>query len=122
MNGYLWRVLFVNPTDLMLVDRTGTRCVATTDPISQTIYLSNELYGSFLTRVLIHELGHCAMCSYNLLPYIHKLVRPAYWIQAEEWLCNFITDYGLTILRTAEELTGQDALNYLVDGIDALMA
>lgn len=97
----------------MLVDRTGTRTVATTDPKTKCVYLSSTLQGDFLTQVLIHELGHCALVSFNLLDDIHKMVRPEYWIDAEEWVCNFIADYGLKIFSAAYSILGEDAWTYI---------
>lgn len=94
MNGYLWNVCYVNPRSHYLVDRTQNRRVATTDFSTKCIYISEELSGSFLRTVLIHELGHATMFSYNLLDAIHSFVRPDKWIEAEEWVCNFIADYG----------------------------
>lgn len=109
LNGYYWQIKFVDPTDPMLVDRTGIRTVATTDPKAKCVYLSSTLQGDFLTRVLIHELGHCALVSFNLTDDIRKMVRPQYWIDAEEWVCNFIADYGLKIFKIAYSVLGEDA-------------
>lgn len=94
MNGYFWRVYFVPPNSPMLVDRTGSLTLATTDPSSRTVYLSDELSGDMLRRVFIHELGHCAMFSFDLTRELHKMVTPKYWLEAEEWICNFVADYG----------------------------
>lgn len=99
MNGYSWRVCFVNPSDPMLVDRSGNLTLATTDPSTRCVYISNAIHGSSLTRVLIHELGHCAIYSFGLLHDIHRMTYPEYWIEAEEWVCNFIADYGLAIFK-----------------------
>lgn len=104
MNGYLWRICLVNPDDPMLVDRSGVMTVATTDPSSLCVYISNALSGSFLARVVIHELGHCAIYSFDLLQDIHRMTYPQYWVEAEEWVCNFIADYGLTIFETGYAL------------------
>lgn len=101
MNGILWKVEFVDQTSGYLVDRTAKKRVATTDPYDLTIYLSNELSGAFLRTVLIHELGHVTMFSYDLLPAIHSFVAPQKWIEAEEWVCNFIADYGDEVLDIA---------------------
>lgn len=109
MNGYLWRVVFVDPTSEMLVDRTGTRTVATTDAHTMRIYLSEDLSGTFLVRVLIHELGHCALFSFHLIEDIHRMAKPEYWIEAEEWVCNFIADYGRKIFSAAYAMLGDDA-------------
>lgn len=109
LNGISWKVRFVSPTSPMLMDRTLVQTVATTDPQSKTVYLSDRLYGDFLNRVLLHELGHCAMISFGLLSDIHRMVRPECWIEAEEWICNFIADYGLQIFSAAYHILGDDA-------------
>lgn len=109
LNGRTWRVQYVEPYDLRLVDRTGTLCVATTDPKTNVVYLSDELEGDFLVRVLVHEIGHCALVSFNLMDDIHRLCRPDHWVEAEEWICNFIADYGLCIFKAAYAVLGDDA-------------
>lgn len=113
LNGYLWRIKFVDPNSTMLIDRTGKQTVATTDPTTGYIYLANDLEDSFLTRVLIHEIGHCALFSFGLLYEIHRYVEPEYWIEVEEWICNFIADYGLRIFNAAYTILGEHALAYV---------
>lgn len=122
INGYLWKVAFVDPDDPMLVDRTGTRTVATTDPTTNFVYLSNDLVGDFLIRVLIHEIGHCALFSFDLLGDIHRMVKPEYWIEAEEWICNFIADYGMDVFRSVSTVLGYDAIAYVPRGVEMLIA
>lgn len=107
MNGYLWRIYYVDPHDERLVDRTHNLRVATTDFNTCCLYLSNELSGDFLRTVFIHELGHVTMFSYNLLPAIHIFVTPEKWIEAEEWVCNFIADYGDEVLFIANDILGR---------------
>lgn len=109
MNGILWRIVFVEPYSKELMDRLGHMTVATTDPNTHCVYLSSDLKGDFLNRVLVHELGHCAMVSFDLLDDIHRMVMPEYWIEAEEWVCNFIADYGYQIFSVAYEVLGHDA-------------
>lgn len=104
MNGRLWRVIFTDPYAPELVDRTGEQRVATTDPMTQTVYLSRSLHGDFLRRVLSHELGHVTMISYNMLDEIHRMAHPRYWVEIEEWICNFITDYGLDNFRLVDQI------------------
>lgn len=116
MNGDRWRVLFDSPYSPNLIDRTGKLCVATTDPRTRTVYLSNELAGDFLRTVLIHELGHCAMISYDLLPYIHNAIPPQLWIEAEEWICNFLADYGEEIFDISKSILA------VADEYDSLLA
>lgn len=122
MNGQLWHVQFVEPYNELLRDRTGHITVATTDPKTHTMCLSNTLYGNFLHRVVIHELGHCAMVSFGLLDDIHRMVRPQYWIEAEEWICNFIADYGMQIFTAAYEILGSDAWLYMPQELERFIA
>lgn len=122
MNGDLWHVKIVDPYSPKLVDRTGGLKVATTDPNLLCVHLSSALKGDFFNTVLIHELGHCAMVSFNLLDYIHEHVPPEYWIDMEEFICNFIADYGLKIFRTAYQLFGDDALRIVPQQIEKYIA
>lgn len=108
MNGYLWRIMFVHPNSPMLRDRTGVQTVATTDPSNFCLYLSSDLEGDFLTRVLLHELGHCAMVSFGLLDDIHRMVKKKYWIEAEEWVCNVISNHARQIFELAYDILGDD--------------
>ncbi len=108
MNGKRWNIKFVAHNDRMLVDRTGSLRMATTDTTIYCIFISekllNDLPKSLLVRVLVHELVHCALFSYNLLDDIHDLVRPDYWIDAEEWICNLVSDYAPNILSIAKDI------------------
>lgn len=104
MNGYLWTVQFVSPTSHFLTDRTGERRIATTDPDTLCVYLSRGLYGDFLATVLTHEIGHVAMFSYHLVDALHRMVQPKYWVDIEEWVCNFVADYGEEIRDIASRL------------------
>lgn len=122
MNGDLWHVEIVNSYSPNLVDRTGGLKVATTDPVSKNVYLSNQLNGDFFNTVLVHELGHCAMISFGLIDYIHSIVEPEYWIEVEEFMCNFIADYGLKIFRTAYNLFGDDAIRMVPVEIERYIA
>ncbi len=113
MNGYFWRVQTVPPDSPMLYDRTGERRVATTDPNTQCIYLSESLEGQFLNRVLLHELGHCVMLSYGLIITIRSKLPRNLWIPAEEWCCNLIADYGAEIFATAFRVLGDSAWEFV---------
>lgn len=109
MNGYFWRVLSVPPDSPFLVDRTGEVRVATTDPKTQCIYLSDALEGEFLKKVILHELGHCVMLSYGLVLIIRSRLPRSIWVEAEEWCCNLIADYGEEIFEKAHKILGEKA-------------
>ena len=121
LDGYLWKIKYVEPYSPLLMDRMGHQTVATTDPQTHLICLSSDISGDFLNRVLIHELGHAAMISFGLLDDIHRMVRPEYWIEAEEWICNFIADYGLRIYAAAYDILGEDAWLYVPYGMERLV-
>lgn len=106
LNGIIWRVIFVDPLSETLMDRTGHQTVATTDPATKTVHLSKLLHGDFLNRVFVHELGHCTLVSFGLLDDIHRMVKPEYWVEAEEWVCNFIADYGFAIFSVRDTVLG----------------
>lgn len=97
MNGRTWSVIFVDRFSEKLIDRTGRLTLATTDPSTNTVYISNTIHGELLTRVTKHELAHCVIVSYGLLNDIHRMTYPEYWVEAEEWACNLIADYSKLI-------------------------
>lgn len=109
MNGFVWKIRFVKPNNPSLVDRTHHRTVATTDPINYVVNLSEELHGDYLMTVFLHELGHCALYSFGLIEEIHRMTRPEYWIDMEEFVCNFLADFGFRIFKIAFSKLGYDA-------------
>lgn len=122
MNGLIWHVRYTQPNNPVLVDRTGTLTVAVTDPATMTIYLADNLHGAFLNRVLLHELGHVTMYSWGLLDDVHRMVKKAYWIEAEEWICNFIADYGNQIYSIAYGILGDEAIHIVPYHMGRLVA
>lgn len=113
MNGLTWRVLMVDADDPILVDRTGSMTIAVTDPPGLAVCVSRDVQHEMVERVLIHELGHCAMYSYGLIEDIHRMCLPSCWVEAEEWVCNFLADYGLQIFSSVHDILGDGALGYV---------
>lgn len=122
VNGDVWTVARVFPTDPRLTDRTGHRCLATTDPSSMRVNLSSRLTGDMLDRVLVHEIGHCVIWSYDLFGELHRMVRPEHWIAAEEWVCNFVADYGDLIFECARKVLGRRAVIHMPAALSRLAA
>ena len=106
MANDVWRVTFVPRDSICLIDRCNEFRMATTDPSTMCIYLSRDLSGNMLRHVLLHELGHCAIYSYNLLGDIHRLTKKRYWVESEEWLCNFIANHSQEVLGIANDILG----------------
>lgn len=113
MNGDLWHVRFTSSKNPILVDRTNTLTIAVTDPETMTIYISDNIRGRFLQRVLIHELGHALMYSYNLVSEIHRMCKRKYWITMEEFCANLMADYGNQVYSIAYSVIGNEAM-YIV--------
>lgn len=114
--------MFVPKFSSYLIDRTGKSRLATTDPRTKCIYLSERLQGDKLNQVLLHELGHAVMISFNLIDEIHAFTKPEYWLEAEEWICNFIADYGLQIFTASSKILGNKAWVYIPYELERLIA
>lgn len=122
MNGDFWTVRFVNHTNRILVDRTGTLTVGVTNPVDRTVYLSNALRGNFLTRVTLHELAHAMMISYGYLEQIHLYCKKRYWIDMEEFIANLIADRAYEIFERAYDIVGDQAIRFVPYGMERLVA
>lgn len=122
MNGDFWTVRFVNPTNRILVDRTGTLTVGVTNPVDRTVYLSNALRGNFLTRVTLHELAHAMMISYGYLEQIHLYCKKRYWIDMEELIANLIADRAHEIFERAYDIVGDEAIRFVPYVMERLVA
>lgn len=122
VNGYLWKVRFVNPNDYVLIDRTFVKTVGVTDPDTMTIYLSDNLRREFLNRVLIHELGHCIMVSYGLVEEIHRMCKKRYWVDMEEFCANLLADYGRQVFGIAYSILGNEAIRIVPYQMERLVA
>lgn len=93
INNVQWRLLLTDNTeDLKRTD--GSITLGVTDLNMMTIYLWKGLKGSMLRRVLIHELSHAFIFSYE-----YYLT-----VEEEEFLCSFIDTYADSILSEADEL------------------
>lgn len=122
MNGDIWRVRFVSPNDNVLIDRTGKRTLAVSDYSTMTISIANNLNGELLNRVFIHELGHCVMFSYGLLTELHRMVKKRYWVDAEEFVCNILSDYGQFVIGTARDILGNQFIYVSPVGMERMTA
>lgn len=94
MNNYKWKVSFVPSSDAVLQRSDGVLTVGVTDRNDLTVYLSDALRGSFLRKVLLHEMCHCWIFSYN-----YDLS-----IEQEEFVCDFLASNAEDIISKADEV------------------
>lgn len=94
INNIEWDIAFVPPSSKYLKRSDGSKTVGVTDRNVYTVFLSDELQGAFLRRVLAHELCHCFCMVYNI-------VMP---IDEEERLADWISLYGAELIYLLDEL------------------
>ena len=122
MNGHSWRIVNVPPNSPYLISRENVLTVATTDPDTLCIYLSTALRGDFKKRVTAHEMGHACCFSFGLLDEIRECCYPSKVIQMEEFVCNFVADYGERIFALTYQVMGDEALNALPMYLERLVS
>lgn len=87
VNNLKWNIIYTNnKNDLMLED--GTITLGVTDRNLQCVFIYDKLYGNMLKKVLIHELTHVWLYSYN-----YNLT-----IDEEEFICGFMDLYSCDII------------------------
>ena len=122
MNGNLWIVETVPSSSPLLIDRTDEYRVATTDPDLHKIFLSEDLYGSFKKRVLIHEMTHVVLWEYGIIDRIAVYCYPEYRIAMEEEICNVLADYGEMVFRAAYSVLGDEAIRIVPYQMERMVA
>jgi len=88
INGILWRIKFVSPTDRSLYRNDGSLTIGMCDNVSKTIYINGMLTDRMLKKVLCHELVHASMFSYGI--YLTE--------QQEELVASVLCTYGEEII------------------------
>lgn len=94
MNGERWRVVVVPSNSQWLARSDGTLTLGVTDSNVMTVFLSKQLRGSLLRKVLLHELTHAWMFSYN-----YHLS-----LDEEEFVCDFLASNAEAIIAKADEI------------------
>lgn len=107
INGDVWIVRWVLPTDLSLIDRTGKLRIATTDPVNKLINISNAIRFPLLDMVLLHEVTHAITVSYGLLEPIRASIPEDSWVMVEEWSAELIENHGVEAVLLASRSLGR---------------
>ena len=94
INGYNWDIVFVRPSNPNLRRSDGSTTVGMTDWNNKCVYLSDMLQGTFLRKVMAHELVHCFCFSYNIsIP-----------IEQEEFMADWISLYGTELVYLLDDI------------------
>ena len=94
INNRVWRVLLVSPNHPQLQRSDGSYTVGVCDYEAGNIYINEELEGSFMKKVICHEVAHAAMFSYEVY------LDPA----QEEVLADLIATYGYEIISITNKI------------------
>lgn len=94
INNVYWKLEFVSPDFPLLMRPNGEYSVGACDNLTRTIYINNTLHGSFLKKVLCHQITHAAMFSYNIVLSIEQ----------EELIADLISTYGEEIIYTTNKI------------------
>ena len=94
INGVTWYIKFIPPHSPIFKMDNGQYTIGVCDNYTKTIYLSNNLIGNLLRKVLCHEIVHSAMFSYDI------------WLnyEQEEILADLIATYGSEIISITNKI------------------
>lgn len=107
INGDVWRVVRVPADDPRLIDRTSTSRLATTDPRSRTISISESVQPPLLDKVLLHEISHAITVSYGLLELLRDAIPRQAWVPSEEWAAQLVENHAIEALRLSRSVLGR---------------
>lgn len=66
INGQLWRVCIVSPQHPALITPAGRSAIGCCDSAQRTIFISKRLSLKSIKKVLMHEITHAIIYSYNI--------------------------------------------------------
>lgn len=107
INGNIWKILRASSASLALVDRTGHLRLATTDPDTRTIYVSEHVAPPLLDMVILHEITHAITVSYGLLEPLRREVPEDLQVLVEEWSTELVEKFGLEAVNLASKALGR---------------
>ena len=107
VNGKVWQVLQVAPDDPLLIDRTGSLRLATTDPDTRTIRISRSVIPPLLDMVMLHEATHAITISYGLTDSLRALMTWDLQVFMEEWSAELLEKHGIEAAVIASRALGR---------------
>ena len=97
INGIDWNICFVNPKSDKLRRSDGSITLAVTDWNDRSVYVSTAPKGTYLRKIMAHELVHCFMFSYS----IHISLE---W---EEYIADWVATYGTDLITLLDNIMYQ---------------
>lgn len=94
INGVMWNIRFVEPDSDMLRRSDGSITHAVTDWNDRSVYISTFPHGTFLRKIVAHELVHCFMFSHSI--HISLL--------EEEYIADWVATYGADLITLLDSL------------------
>lgn len=114
IRGQVWGVVRVSPGDLLLVDRTGVPRLATADPVTKTIRMSEAIPPTMFDQVLVHETAHAMMEESGLSDMLAATTDDRRQVMAEELLAWFLETHAIEIIDAVSMALGRKVC---VDGL-----
>lgn len=94
VNGSIWRLRFVKPTNKQLQRSDGSWTLGVSDNNLKTVFIADNLSEYMTDKVLCHELCHVYSFENNLnIP-----------IETEEVIADFMSLYGRDIIYLADNI------------------
>lgn len=108
IGGRTWRVVRVPPGDPLLVDRTGRHTIATTDPVSRTIRISESVIPPMLDMVYLHEAAHAMMEEAGVTDLLSAMHDPQQAVAVEELLAWFLEAHAIEVIDAVSRSLGRE--------------
>lgn len=103
----MWRVVRVMPGDPLLIDRTGVMRIATTDPSSKVIRISNAVMPPLFDKVYLHEAAHAMMEEAGVTELLSQLPDYRQQIMTEELLAWFLETHAIEVIDAVSTSLGR---------------
>lgn len=94
INGYWWDIKLVSRNHPEIRRNDNSIALASCNANTQTIYISEEVPGYKLKKVLCHEITHAAMFSYDV----------DMTVEQEELVADLIATYGAEIIEVTNRI------------------
>ena len=105
----MWRVVRVLPDDPLLIDRTNTPRIATTDPHTKTIRISSVVVPPLFDMVYLHEAAHASMSESGVSELLEQLPDERQQVLAEELLAWFLEHHAIEVVDAVSASLGRPA-------------